>query len=318
MSGLTLAIALAAALVMGFAIQRGATCTVAAVDDLVSHRSAGRLVAMAEASLWVAGGLLLARALGALPMTPSPYAVTGWTVAGGLLLGLGAWVNGACVFGAIARFGSGEWAFAATPVGYFAGCATVGLFGMAGAHKSGAESPLFHLPSVLLLALSLPFVVRAGQTVLAARSLRGRAWTPHLATTVIGLAFVVTLLARGGAWAYTDLLSDVASRMPQRLAERAGLFLALWTGAVLGGWQGGRLRSVRPTGRALMGCFAGGALMAWGSLLVPGANDGLVLVGMPLLWPYAWLAFASMVLAIAGAIYASRLVQPGWVAGGAP
>ena len=41
--------------------------------------------------------------------------------------------------------------------------------------------------------------------------------------------------------------------------------------------------------------------MGWGSLLIPGGNDGLILVGMPLLWPYAWVAFVSMCAAIAAA-----------------
>ena len=39
--------------------------------------------------------------------------------------------------------------------------------------------------------------------------------------------------------------------------------------------------------------------MGWGSLLIPGGNDGLILVGMPLLWPYAWVAFATMCVSIA-------------------
>ena len=42
-------------------------------------------------------------------------------------------------------------------------------------------------------------------------------------------------------------------------------------------------------------------MMAWGTLLVPGSNDGLILVGMPLLWPYAWVAFATMCVAIGAA-----------------
>ena len=46
--------------------RRGATCTVAAVDELVGRRGWGRLRAMLEASLWVATGLLL---------TPWPAAV---------------------------------------------------------------------------------------------------------------------------------------------------------------------------------------------------------------------------------------------------
>ena len=38
---------------MGFAIQRGATCTVAAVDEFVTRRKLNRLISMIEASLWV-------------------------------------------------------------------------------------------------------------------------------------------------------------------------------------------------------------------------------------------------------------------------
>ena len=41
--------------------------------------------------------------------------------------------------------------------------------------------------------------------------------------------------------------------------------------------------------------------MGWGSLLIPGGNDGLILVGMPLLWPYAWVSFATMCAAIGAA-----------------
>ena len=51
----------------------------------------------------------------------------------------------------------------------------------------------------------------------------------------------------------------------------------------------------------------GGALMGLGSLLIPGSNDGLILIGLPLLRPYAWLAFASMCAAIALVLLAKRL-----------
>ena len=110
---------------MGFAIQRGATCTVAAVEEVVSKRRLNRLISMVEASLWVVGGLLLAQALHLLPKMPAAYAVSYLTVLGGVLLGLGAYVNGACVFGAIARLGSGEWAYVVTPLGFYVG----GFFG---------------------------------------------------------------------------------------------------------------------------------------------------------------------------------------------
>ena len=102
---------------MGFAIQRGGTCTVAAVDELLSSRRAHRLLAMLEASLWVAGGLALAQLMHLAGSMPAGFAVSAWTVVGGALLGLGAWLNRACVFGAVARLGSGEWAYAITPLG---------------------------------------------------------------------------------------------------------------------------------------------------------------------------------------------------------
>ena len=49
-------VAVLCASVMGYAIQRGATCAVAAVDEVVAERAFGRLLALVEAALWVAGG----------------------------------------------------------------------------------------------------------------------------------------------------------------------------------------------------------------------------------------------------------------------
>ena len=60
LSSLAFVIALLCAGTMGFAIQRGATCTVAAVDEVVSKRRWNRLGALVEASVWVAGGLAIA------------------------------------------------------------------------------------------------------------------------------------------------------------------------------------------------------------------------------------------------------------------
>ena len=108
LASLAFGVAALCAGLMGYAIQRGATCTVAAMDEVVNKRSASRLVSLLEAALWVGGGLSLAQALGMLPRMPAGYAVTAWTVLGGALLGLGAYINGACVFGAIARLGSGS------------------------------------------------------------------------------------------------------------------------------------------------------------------------------------------------------------------
>jgi len=305
--------------VMGYAIQRGATCTVAAVDEVVTQRTSRRLLSLLEAALWVAGGLVVAETLHVLPKMPSGYAVSGWTVVGGALLGLGAYVNGACVFGAIARFGSGEWAYLLTPLGFYLGCVTVGpVFAAAAPRKLAQTSPVLAAAAWLVVpfvAFALWRVVRGWRAASHGAAARwhervaAHVWSPHTATTVIGVTFVVMLLLVGG-WAYTDVLAELARGMAASVGARSVLAIALLAGAALGGWTAGRFASRPIAASQLARCVAGGMLMGWGSLLLPGGNDGLILVGMPLAWPYAWLAIATMCATIAAAQLAGRAFVP--------
>jgi toxin CptA len=296
--------------VMGFAIQRGATCTVAAVGEMVEKRRGRRLLAMIEASVWVAGGLVIVHSLHLLGRMPAGYPVNALTVLGGVLLGLGAFINGACVFGAIARLGSGEWAYAVTPLGFYTGCLLLnGALPPAMLRQLAHGSLVLQAPPWLALAFIVFMLWRLGRPLVAAWrqgslrvTLAQRAWAPHAATTVIGIAFFFMLMLVG-AWAYTDVLMDLArSMMAGSLLARCLLLVALLLGAILGGWTAGKLGSSRVSVTKLATCFLGGMLMGAGSLLIPGGNDGLILVGMPLLWPYAWVAFATMCISIAAAM----------------
>ena len=313
---MTLAWAIAALCVgtMGFAIQRGGTCTVAAVDELLTQRRAQRLIAMLEASLWVAGGLAIARLLHIAGSMPVGFASDRWTVAGGALLGLGAWINRACVFGAIARLGSGEWSYAFTPLGFYAGCVSMTMWLASPAREAPyTTSPLLEAAAVLGPMFAIYAAWRVVPALVAARRagplLRARIWAPHAATIVIGATFVVTLLL-AGRWAYTDVLTDLARGMADTLGVRVTLLAALVAGAMFGGWTAGRWTQSPVVGIQSIRCFGGGVLMGWGSLLIPGSNDGLILIGIPLLRPYAWLAFATMCTTIAAAM----LLQRAWSA----
>ena len=306
--GFTALLAALCAGVMGFAIQRGATCTVAAVDEWMRMRKARRLLAMGEASLWVAGGLALASAGGWLPVMPAAYPVSGWLLLGAALLGLGAWINRACVFGAIARLGCGEWSYAATPLGFYVGCLSVGtLFAAPVAAPVREASPVLQADATVAAL----FVVFAAWRVLpalrrawASRAATGhelvqRLWAPHAATAVIGVSFVCILLLVGLVWAYTDVLVQLARGMSMQLALGLLCLAALYVGALVGGRTAGRWSPVPISAGGVARCFGGGVLMAWGSLLIPGSNDGLILVGMPLLRPYAWVGIATMCATIA-------------------
>ena len=110
-------IAVLCAGLMGYAIQSGATCTVYAVSELIEKRRASRIVALLEAGLWVAATLIIAALLQMTPVRAAAFELSRLTILGGILLGLGAYVNGACVFGSVARVGSGEIGFLITPLG---------------------------------------------------------------------------------------------------------------------------------------------------------------------------------------------------------
>ena len=307
--------------VMGFAIQRGATCTVAAVDEVLNMGRASRLMALLEASLWVAGGLSLAQLVHLAGSMPAGHAASGWTVFGGAMLGLGAWVNRAGGFGAVARLGSGEWAYAATPVGFYVGCLSVtALFGRPSATQLAQGSPLFDAAPGFAMAF-VAFVVWRSLPALSAwrkaglvEWLQQKVWAPHAATVVIGVCFVGTLLL-AGRWAYTDVLADLARAMDRQSAAATVpllpvlLLAALYAGALIGGRTAGGWQSTRVTGAQLLRCFVGGVVMGWGSLLIPGSNDGLILIGLPLLQAHAWLAFACMFGSIKVAMLVSRA---GW------
>jgi len=300
----TLAIAVACAGLMGFAIQRGGTCLVAAVDEVVSKRRASRLIALAEASLLVAAGMVIAQLLGVLPMAPRAFALTGWTMLGGMIMGLGAWVAGSCVFGAIARIGNGEPAYLLVPLGFFLGCVAALLLGMTRLpHALATNSPVLSQATLFAIPLLLLAAWRFARMIGAAR--RGQfaehVWSPHVATGVIGVTFVILLLLVG-AWNYTDYLAEAARNMAIRGADRGLLLVALFSGAILGGWTAGKIRPVQPSLGAVVRCLVGGVMLGFGGSLVPGANDGLILLGLPLLYPHAWLAFASMLLTIAAAL----------------
>lgn len=313
LAGVNLALAVLCAAAMGVAIQRGSTCTVAALHDLVHAGRPGKLLALMEAAAWVGAGVVLAQAAGALPVMPTGHALQAWTLGGAALLGLGAWLNNACVIGTVARVGSGEWVYLATPVGFFVGTLSADAAGTGPPPPvSAGLPPLLQAPAWLGLLLVLAASMRLAWA-LRHHLHRLTAWTPHAATAAIGAAFVLLWLL-AGAWSYTDVLTDLshgvvrgmASGMTPDLVARLVLAGALLVGACAGGHLAGLWRPMRWNGRTLLRCLGGGLLMGWGTGLIPGSHDSLVLLGMPLLWPSAWVAFAVMALVISTLIGLAR------------
>ncbi len=301
------------ALLMGYAVQRGGTCLVAALEELVGKRRWTRLRALLETSIWVLGGFVLLRAFDRLPMVPMGYPLHWHAALGGTLLGVGAFLNGGCAFGVVARIGSGQWAWLATPPGFLAGFALAGRsLGVTPAMPVAIPDWLQQVPIGLVPLILAAVVARLGWLAWNRRngSADASIWTPHHATIVLGIAFLL-LFVCVGAWAYTDILAELATGRFMELGLRGLLLPAMFAGALLGGWTAGLWEHRWPSLRALSKCFFGGVLMGLGSSLVPGGNDSLILFGMPLLWPNAWLAFACMCLVVVLALWLAGLGRRG-------
>lgn len=299
-----LVIAVLAAAAMGYAIQHGGTCTVAAVGQLVSERRAGRAVALIECSLWVLALGLVTLAAGFRFNASPAYPATAAVLIGGLLLGVGAWINDACVFGSIARIGKRDRHYLLTPPGYFLGSLIHAEFAGPFAPSSPAAPAAGSATTFLLLLFAGSLLISIRQVLAARRSRTPLAtiWDYRHATIAIGIAFVI-LAVIAGPWTYTEVLGNAAHASGLPRGADALLFAALLGGAMFGGRRIAKAAPFAP--RRALACLAGGALMGFGGSLVPGGNDNLILAGLPWLQPHAWLAIGAMALAIAAGLIGS-------------
>lgn len=297
-------IALVAVAVMGFANQLGDTCTVAAITEIVRVRRFTRLIALLEAALWAGVSLLWLDTFDALSVKPSSYAVGLITILGGALFGLGALLNRACVFGTVSRLGNGEWAYVFTPAGIYLG-SLIALEFLPSQPLTSDEAISFgSSPWLLVLTIGL-VLIRLCVHRLRRRQEKQTIFrymcSPSVATTLIGISFVAAFAA-AGSWSYAEFLGDFARGDAQALPTKWTLFAVLMAGSAWGAWINGQFQSITPTMGNSIRCLLGGTLMGAGAVLIPGGNISLVLLGMPLLQPYAWVAFASTCITLYAAI----------------
>ncbi|MEJ6538158.1 MAG: YeeE/YedE thiosulfate transporter family protein [Mycobacterium sp.] len=221
--------------------------------------------------LWVAGGLTLVKLTTGFTLGAQLFPVTVWSVIGGLILGIGAVVNGACTVGTVARIGSGEYAYGLSIVGFFLGCALAPhVFGRTATSHIGTAATTTSLDHPVAALLGLAVVVALTVRRLATheresfRDFLHKAWDPRTALMIVAVLFVVVVHIYG-AWAYADLLGDVAKGADNQVVERFVLVAALLAGAIVGGRTLRGTRPIGPLAPRVIRCTLGGMLMGFGS-----------------------------------------------------
>jgi toxin CptA len=299
---------------VGVSIQRGGTCLVGAVDDLVHRGDRRKLMALLVAPAALSGGYALVHVVTGATLATTTLAVTPEVVLGGCLLGLGACINGACTMGSIARVGSGNWSFLAMPVGLVLGCCVANA--LLPAHvlplrrelaprQIDAAAPLLAALAVIALAWFAFRVRRWRPPPNWRQQMLHQPWCPAFcALAVGGLWIALTVLV--GSWSYTDLAFSVSTSETERIALLVALATMVFAFAAVAG-RVDRLWapiSVRPL--PVLRSLLGGCVMGFGLRLLTGGNDSLTFVGLPLLVPHALVAMGCALAVIFLVVWAAR------------
>jgi uncharacterized protein len=288
----------------GWASQRGSSCAVAAVEELIAKRRVGRFLGFVFCAALAFTIYNIARLAG-VPVTMrfegSQFDLH--VLWAGAFFGLGAWINGRCAMGTLARLCSGEAARFGTIAGFLGGAFL--------AAKLGMRPPLAMMVSVLeQIAPALALSAGAAAAIILARLTRAQStpiaghWPPVRSMSVIGLASGLLLLVEPG-WPYTGVLVHLG-RMEMVPRPALVFVLLCFAGGISGALVSRTFSLDRGTGKAWSMCIGGGMLMGVGATLLPGGNDRMLLVGLPLLLPNLVGAYLAM-LATLMLLFAARL-----------
>lgn len=312
------AIALLCALLIGFAAHRASLCNVRAVEEIIKTGNARMLSSLLQSVLWMAtltGMLVLVLGLAPKPVL-APFPI-GWALAGGLLFGLGAGVNGGCSLSTLHRLADGDLGMLVTLAGFLVGICVWLPVSESGTPVSliVVQSPWLRWPQPapwLLMALVVWVVLRSralwqlarSQTVSSLRErLMAHSYHASVSAAIMGIAGGM-LYATAGAWSYTNFLrAEVAHRLVNMMAPMAWhalLVVALLAGMVGSAVQRRSFAWRRPD--RLIGWMrraGGGIFMGAGASMIPGGNDTLLLGGLPNLSVAAVGAYAFLLAGIA-------------------
>jgi hypothetical protein len=282
---------------LGALLSRVSLCAVAAVQQWVGARDSAGLRRLALAASGAALALLLLAGL--VPRhvwLPADAAPGAGVIAGGVLLGLGALVNGGCYLGSVLYLGTGNLNFVFTLAGIGAGLRlAMNLLPPSVDATSGLRMAMGPVWILGLLGFALAIVVLV-------RSARVVAWPALLAGVLAGLVY-----ARQPGWSYGALLQSLLQGRPGLMHWRDNLpAVTLFAGAVAGALVAGRLHWRRPGLVRALRCLVGGTAMGVGAALVPGGNDTLLLWAIPGLTVRGTLAYATMLATIALACLAGE------------
>lgn len=317
------ALSLSFAMLIGFAAHRASLCTVRAVAEIMSSRTAWMLTSFLKAAAWaaaIAGAHMLLDPAAAVPaLVRTPHAVS---LAGAFVFGVGAAINGGCSLSTLQRLADGDLSMLATLAAFVCGVLAANqLAAHLGGSDLGQATSFWNsghalvLPLLLLLWLwVLLEAIRLLRSPAVAAGFRDRLLAPAYrlssAAALLGIAGGL-LYGLQGAWSYSNFLRAEAvswqGDAPTPTALHALLVIAMLAGMLASSWQR-RSFALGTHWRQLPRRVAGGLLMGIGAALVPGGNDTLILAAIPTASVWALANYFALIAGVA-ALFAMRMTM---------
>ena len=231
-------------------------------------------------------------------------------IVGAVLLGAGAVINDACLFGTLSRISLGDVRFLALPAGLAAGFALSDRQSLLRPALSRLNVLMHPSPAGLLAIMVLALLLGVGWVLVGSRRPMPGAtgWPLRLSMVLMGACGAVLFLLVPG-WTYADAVWRGVSPAAATAMVGGGAVLvavAAIGGAVASSVLGGSFCYRRPTLVTVLRSFAGGAVMALGAAMIPGGNDSLLLAAVPAATVSGFTAFTVMSLTVPLLLVAQR------------
>jgi uncharacterized membrane protein YedE/YeeE len=294
--------AILTAFMVGFAMKSGGLCTYAAALQIVREQRFERLLAFLGAAAWAM--LVVAPLAWAWPDQLKLSATHDhWllALAGGVVLGVGAWLNRGCVFGTFVQLTGGNLTYVATLVGMVAGAVGARMVLLDWVPEKSQPSPaampgywaIIAGPAAIFIVPTLVFDLRARNR----RPIRFL-----LIAMVLGIGGGGLFAAISG-WDFAAVLIRAGYHAWQLVPSGPTLIamlcaLSMVVGGVVAAVSQNRFTWRAPKPRLSLASLAGGAMMGAAAVIIPGGNDGLLLSGIPALAPHAWVGFWAMLASL--------------------
>ena len=287
------------AFILGFALGRVTTCTVAATDRWVSEGKADWMCGLVVVLSWSGVVLFLLLIYTGQVHIPVDIELRASLFIGAILLGLGALINRGCFVGTVAYIGTGHFVYLFSFVGlglgmWLAGDNMLDLFGpntpterTLATNSQIKQVVVFGFSCITLLSLWL-LVFRRDMTML------------YLLTIGICAALIYGTTPE---WSYAAVINSFINGQGLSVGSKIEFAVAaLFAGAIFSNWLKNRFHPKLGNWKEVIGNLSGGFLMGIGAAVVPGGNDVLLMWTIPGLTLYGTVAYLVMIVTIAVAI----------------